>query len=238
MMPQNKAFQSFLLFYTILQPAVAGNPNPEYDVEAAEKQNHLLIQGLGISWAVIALIGIIINFLGIYSRRVRTIACLHDNQQAYFAEPNVIYARLKKHLLAAPLFGFRHNHPFTIGRHIHLGTLPTRFQSLLLMAYLGANVALSLVYIDFTLSGWAIAGMLRNRLGSLAAANLLPIILLSGRNNPLIKLLDINFSSYNTLHRWLGRLVVLEALGHGMSFMISVVLKCWYLSPGKVQSCH
>ncbi len=37
---------------------------------------------------------------------------------------------------------------------------------------------------------------------------------MAGRNNPLIALLGMSFDSFNLLHRWFGRIVVLEALAH------------------------
>jgi hypothetical protein len=37
---------------------------------------------------------------------------------------------------------------------------------------------------------------------------------MAGRNNPLIKLLGISFDTFNLYHRWLGRIVSLEAVVH------------------------
>ena len=43
--------------------------------------------------------------------------------------------------------------------------------------------------------------------------------MLAGRNNPLIPLLGISFDTYNLIHRWFGRIVVLEALAHTLAFL-------------------
>ncbi|KAJ5989725.1 hypothetical protein N7522_009932 [Penicillium canescens] len=43
---------------------------------------------------------------------------------------------------------------------------------------------------------------------------MIPLFLLACRNNPLIPLLQINFNTYNLLHRWLGRIVVFEVITH------------------------
>ncbi|KAL9617222.1 MAG: hypothetical protein Q9160_007983 [Pyrenula sp. 1 TL-2023] len=43
---------------------------------------------------------------------------------------------------------------------------------------------------------------------------MVPLILLAGRNNPLVHLLKVSFDTFNLIHRWLGRLVALEALIH------------------------
>jgi hypothetical protein len=44
---------------------------------------------------------------------------------------------------------------------------------------------------------------------------------MAGRNNPLIKLLGITFDTFNLLHRWFGRIVLLEALAHTFAYLAS-----------------
>jgi predicted ferric reductase len=46
---------------------------------------------------------------------------------------------------------------------------------------------------------------------------------MAGRNNPLISLLNVPFDSFNMMHRWLGRLAVLEAIAHTLCWMINKV---------------
>lgn len=41
---------------------------------------------------------------------------------------------------------------------------------------------------------------------------------MAGRNNPLIKLLGISFDTFNLLHRWFGRIVILEAVAHTLAW--------------------
>ena len=55
---------------------------------------------------------------------------------------------------------------------------------------------------------------LRGRSGYLAVVNMMPLIVLAGRNNPLISLLKISFDNYNLFHRWIGRIVIFESLVH------------------------
>ena len=45
-----------------------------------------------------------------------------------------------------------------------------------------------------------------------------PLFLLAGRNNPLIPLLNISFDTYNLIHRWFGRIVILEAVAHTLAY--------------------
>ena len=48
----------------------------------------------------------------------------------------------------------------------------------------------------------------------MAVMNMIPLFLLAGRNNPVIKLTGISFDTMNLVHRWFGRIVILEALAH------------------------
>lgn len=52
---------------------------------------------------------------------------------------------------------------------------------------------------------------------------MLPLWLLAARNNPLISWTGISFDTYNLVHRWLGRIVVLEALTHAIAWIIKKV---------------
>jgi hypothetical protein len=46
---------------------------------------------------------------------------------------------------------------------------------------------------------------------------------MAARNNPLINWLNLPFDTFNLLHRWFGRIVVLEALAHTVAWMVSKV---------------
>jgi len=46
---------------------------------------------------------------------------------------------------------------------------------------------------------------------------------MAGRNNPLINWLNLSFDTFNLLHRWFGRIVVLEALAHTFAWMAETV---------------
>jgi hypothetical protein len=60
----------------------------------------------------------------------------------------------------------------------------------------------------------ALVAELRGRSGTLAVLNMIPLFLLACRNNPLIPVLQIDFGTFNLLHRWLGRIVVFEVITH------------------------
>lgn len=154
---------------------------------------------------------------------VRTLTCLNNPTQNYFMMPNAVFALFKEHILYAPLFRKRHNRELRLSSALHLGMLPTRFQSIFLACVLGMNVAFCLVGIDFSQPYVKMLGVFRNRTGSLAVVNLIPLILMAARNNPLIALLNISFDNFNLVHRWLGRIVVAEAVVHTCAFCASKV---------------
>jgi len=147
-------------------------------------------------------------------RYMRTIACLDNNTQRYFAIPHIHYARFKKHLLDAPLFRTRHHREMKLSTAINIGTLPSRLQMLMLLGYFGTNVAFCVMSIDFSGTYSKVAGELRNRCGILAVMNMLPLFILAGRNNPLIQVCGVSFDTFNLVHRWIGRIVVLEGVAH------------------------
>ena len=163
-------------------------------------------------------------------RYVRTITCLNNDTQRYFAVPNDAYAKVKEHVLYAPLFGNRRNREST--RKLDFGVLPTRFQSLLLAAYTATNIAFCVLSIDWRQSQTTVLAQFRNRTGILAMVNLVPIFLMAGRNNPLIKLLDVSFDTFNLMHRWFGRIVVLETICHTAAYTTSKVKTTGWASVG------
>lgn len=153
-------------------------------------------------------------------QHVRTLACLKNDTQRYFAVPNDNWARIKQHVMYAPVFRTRHNREFRLSEATHFGTLPTRFQALVLVTYLGTNMIFCAVSIPWADERKRALTVFRDRTGVLAVANMLPLFLMAGRNNPLVPMLGISFDTFNLIHRWVGRMVVLEAICHSTAFMI------------------
>ncbi|RBR03521.1 hypothetical protein FVER53590_07148 [Fusarium verticillioides] len=147
----------------------------------------------------------------------RHVSCLNNDKQRYFAIPNQKFAALKRHLLYAPVFSKRHNREIQLSKAINVGTLPTRFQLLFLVSYFVSNVVWCVIDIDYSADMVTACGVIRNRTGVLSTVNMVPLFLLAGRNNPLIPLLNISFDTYNLIHRWFGRIVILEALAHTLA---------------------
>ena len=163
---------------------------------------------------------------------VRMLTCLNNDSQRYFAIPSLSYANFKKHLLYAPVLGKRHNREFKLSSAINVGTLPTRFQLLFLTAYLATNVAFCVLSIDWSAPFSTVAGNVRNRTGILSVVNMVPLFIMAARNNPLINWLNISFDTFNLLHRWFGRIVVVEAMAHTGAWMASTVYRKGWAAVG------
>lgn len=156
-------------------------------------------------------------------RYVRTLTCLNNPTQRYFAKSSSCFATMKDMVLYAPIFRKRHNREFQLSTAVNIGTLPTRLQLLFLLSYLGTNVAFCVVSIDWDRSFAVVAQQLRNRSGIFAIVNMVPLFILAARNNPLIPWLNISYDTFNLLHRWLGRIVILEAMVHTVAWFVTVI---------------
>jgi len=127
---------------------------------------------------------------------------------------------LKRGLLYAPLWKKRHNREIRLSSAMNMGTLPSRFHALLLVGYLASNIAYMFVLDWNKANKYALCAELRGRSGTLAVVNMVPLIIFAGRNNPLIGLLNVSFDTYNLLHRWMGRISVIEVIVHIMAWAI------------------
>lgn len=152
--------------------------------------------------------------------QLRLMVSLNSENQRFFAAPAAgLEPFIKKHILYAPLFRVRHNRELRLSSALNMGTLPTRFQAFFLLGYLATNIAFCTYNIDYS-NREARLSQLRNRAGVMAVSNLAPLFLMSGRNNPFIILLGIPYDTFNLIHRWLGRIVVLEATLHASCWMV------------------
>jgi hypothetical protein len=147
-----------------------------------------------------------------------------ENKQRYFSNNHTTWwPRLKQHILLAPLWKKRHNREFRLSSAINIGTLPSRFHTVLLGFYFLSNF-IYCVKLDYgNPNRYAVLADLRGRTGMLGVANMIPLIILAGRNNPLIQILKISFDTYNLLHRWIGRMIILESLIHTLAWTIAEV---------------
>ena len=210
--------------YTFGQDNSSTSDDSSYSEEKAqsEKINNDAIKYIGFTWA--ALVGALLCYRWILYllRHIRQLTNLYhgsssDGRQRYFSIPNEKWAWIKRHILSAPLWSRRHNREFQLSSAVNVGTLPSRLQMFFLFGYLGLNVTFVVWDIEWHTSEFYDQGL--QRTGILAVLNMIPLFLLAGRNNPLIFFLGISFDTYNLIHRWIGRIAILEAAAHASFWM-------------------
>lgn len=158
---------------------------------------------------------------------IRYIACVSSNTQRFFIYPNPTITWLKKNVVYAPLFRRRHNSLIKLSSAVSFGTLPTRFEFFLVSGILVMNIVLCAISIPSHAKATEddILSIVISRTGVMAVVNCVPLVVIAGRNNPLIRLLDISFATWNLLHRWFGRVVVMESLAHVITYCVQAVRK-------------
>ena len=135
-------------------------------------------------------------------------------RQAYWSEDtSTVWPKLKVHLLYAPLHKKRHNKEIMLSSAVNVGTLPSRLHTIILLTYLLTNV-IYCTYLDYSRPTAALLAELRGRTGFLSIVNMVLLIILAARNNPFNYLLGVSFDTYNKFHRWIGRVVVTQAIVH------------------------
>ncbi|KJZ72552.1 hypothetical protein HIM_08076 [Hirsutella minnesotensis 3608] len=200
--------------------------------------NMLFRDALWWTLGIMALIVLSIRILEILWAKLRQVSAMSQprDKQGYWKISQWNWMpSLKKHLTYAPLFSKRHNREFRLSSAVNVGTLPSRLHSLLLLVFVGTNIAYMFILNWSVENKYAICAELRGRSGTLAVVNMIPLIIFAGRNNPLISMLKISFDTYNLLHRWMGRIVVAEVVLHTVAWAIPAVSdKGWKVVMGKI----
>ena len=166
---------------------------------------------------MLAMLVLTIRLIERFQKHVRHVSAMSTTtreQQTYWALNRSIWWKIKKRMIYAPLWKKRHNREIRLSSALNMGTLPSRFHAILLVSYVLSNF-IYMAILDYTQPDkYSIVAELRGRSGDLAVVNMIALVILVGRNNPLISLLQISFDTYNLLHRWMGRMIVFEALVH------------------------
>lgn len=186
-----------------------------------QPMNIVFTKALWLSFVGLCIVILLIRFAQIGNAHLRHLHSLTatGQQQSFWAlNRSSFWPDLKKHLLYAPLGKKRHNREIQLSSAINIGTLPSRFHFGLLTLYFLSNFAYC-VALDYKDKSKAeLLAQLRGRSGVLAVANMIPLFIMAGRNNPFINILRVSFDTYNLLHRWIGRMVVIEALVHTIAW--------------------
>lgn len=208
-------------------PAAASSSTTSSQAAKAmlEQLNNYLDRDYLIALAAVALALFVYRAAISVVQHTRTVACLSNDTQRYFAIPNLDFTKFKNQFLYAPVFKNRHNREFHLSSALNMGTLPTRFQSIFLIGIVAANITLCVYDIPWMSAEASILPVLRNRMGTIAVANMIPVMVLSSPKNPLIKLLNVSYDSMNIMHRNFARLAVVEAIVHMLCWVIGEVQK-------------
>ncbi|KAL2069035.1 hypothetical protein VTL71DRAFT_15373 [Oculimacula yallundae] len=166
------------------------------------------------SLGVLAMIILTVRLSQRVYKHVRHVTAMGRPVQTFWAQNTSSLWKFKKYLLYSPLVHKRHNREFRISKAMNMGTLPSRFHSILILMYLASNIGYSLHLSWAEENHYKVVAELRGRSGMLSVINLIPLIIFAGRNNPLISILQISFDTYNLMHRWLGRVVIFMAVLH------------------------
>ena len=164
-------------------------------------------------------------------RHLFSLTATHDQQKFWMNDQTTWWPTLKKHLIYAPLRNKRHNREMRLSSAINMGTLPSRLHASLLILYLACNLVYAIV-LDYSQSRSEVTAEIRGRTGTLAVVNMIPLFVLAGRNNPLVKLLRVSFDTYNLLHRWMGRIVILESIAHVSAWAVNQTMSTGWKSVG------
>ncbi|KAI9816641.1 MAG: hypothetical protein M1832_005026 [Thelocarpon impressellum] len=173
---------------------------------------------------VLLLLARLVQMANCHMRHLFSLTADREQQRFWMKDRTALWPALKKHLLYAPLWKKRHNREMRLSSAINMGTLPSRLHALLLLLYVASNVAYTLSLDYRGQSKASLLAEIRGRAGVLAVVNMIPLFILAGRNNPLIGMLRVSFDTYNLLHRWMGRIVVLEAIVHTLAWLANQVL--------------
>lgn len=147
-----------------------------------------------------------------HRRRLRGI--LRNEDQLKYTKISECHAKFKRHVLYAPLFSTRHNRELQLMGRLHMGTIPLRFEAGVLLGYIALNIVFFFCLIDWPADFQEKMFQFKYAAGHLAVMNSPALVLTAGRNNPLIPLLGISFDAFNLLHRWIGRIMAVEAVVH------------------------
>ncbi|RMZ88009.1 hypothetical protein DV736_g4766, partial [Chaetothyriales sp. CBS 134916] len=182
-------------------------------------------------YALVALTAIIFVYrsaLRLYAHTRHLASMNNGGAQRYFAIGSPTMGWIKDHILYAPTFQHKRATEIKFSRHLNFGTIPTRFQTLFICAFIIYNVFACTWNIPWSEPEAKVLKVLGDRAGILSTANLLPIVVLATVKNPFIALLDISYDTYNLMHRWLARLCVLQAIVHTVAnIIVKVQNKGW-----------
>ena len=180
-----------------------------------------LITSLWLSMVAIVLTVLGCRLWQLFNSHLRRIYAMSGEkvEQNYWTyEKSSLWPWVKQQITYAPLGKKRHNREIQLSSAVNYGTLPGRIHTALLLSYVISNIIYCSLLDYKNKDKAALMAEVRGRTGVLATANMIPLILLAGRNNPFIALLRVSFDTFNLFHRWIGRIVMAEGLTHVLAW--------------------
>ena len=181
-------------------------------------------------WGVVLLLGILNRLFYIFARwkwpiseyRVR-------HQQAPTGTRRLLTKNhtIFRRFITVPAFaGYRHQQP------LGLCTIPTRLQSLTIFAFVVYNLLVCAIGYKAYLPdiygrslSIQVFEYIADRAGVMACANLSLVWLFAGRNDIFLWLTGWSYATFNAFHRWVARLVTLQAIVHSIGY---TCVEYWY----------
>ncbi|QIW96284.1 hypothetical protein AMS68_001802 [Peltaster fructicola] len=207
---------------TMLNPTAPAS-NYSHGLDGVDQGGNYFYANVSIATFMVLLASVLVyRAIQIGYAHIRHVVSMGRDTDQRFWERNqsMFWAKCKKHLLYAPLLNVRHNREFQLSSAISVGTLPGRFHILILTCYLFSNFIFCLA-LDWQAGSDEVVAQLRGRTGQLAALNIIPTVLFALRNNPLIPLTRISYDTFNLLHRWAARLVIVESVIHTICWAVN-----------------
>ncbi|KIX06432.1 uncharacterized protein Z518_04408 [Rhinocladiella mackenziei CBS 650.93] len=214
------------------QSSVTGNSTTsggsQYQNDATQRYLNMLNEDLGHNylWSLLGVIALVLIYSIIQrvAKHIRHLATMNNlGALRYFSQASPTFNMLKSKLLYAPMLYYRRAREIKFSRNVNFGPLPTRFQALFILLLVVTNVFTCTWNIPWSDPELQVLPILRNRTGTMAVVNLIPIMTMATVKNPLISLLDISYDTFNLMHRWLGRISILEAIVHALCWLIAEV---------------
>lgn len=215
-----------------VDPAAHGNStstgSSPYQSDATQQHLNILNKSLehNYLWSLLGVVALLFVWatMARINAHLRHLASMGgDGPLRYYSMGSPLMSLVKSSLLYAPLLYNRRAGELKFSRHVNFGSIPSRFQSIFIFLAIVANVFTCTWNIPWSDPELQVLPILRNRTGTLSVVNLIPIMVMASVKNPLISLLDISYDTFNLMHRWFGRIAVLQAIAHTLCWLIAKV---------------
>ncbi|EHY54484.1 hypothetical protein HRR83_004395 [Exophiala dermatitidis] len=205
----------------------SGGSSPHQN-DATTRHLEMLNKTLGYNylWSLLGVTALLLAFMTAMriNAHIRHLASMGGSGSLrYYSTASPLMSSIKSNLLYAPMLHYRRARELKLSKHVNFGTVPTRFQAIFIFLVITTNVFASTWNVPWSDPELQVLPILRNRTGTLSVVNLIPIMVMATIKNPLITLLDISYDTFNLMHRWFGRIAVLEAIAHTLCWLIAKV---------------